>query len=189
MMSAILVPILAAAITVPQPQDRLFEAIIRSLPARGGEVDLEVFVAPDGEVLECRNLLSRPSEEVGERACERAIGRRTFKPALGPDGEPTHGLNWFMLSTSRRADYGRPADLVINVQSLPGGGSQQILALIVMVDTSGAVTHCENTDSERQALARIACEQAEAHRWTVRKGKGGEPVSYSAAVKIAFVEG
>jgi hypothetical protein len=185
----LLLPILAAsAMQIPDPGQFFYESLVRQLPSSGGVVDFELFVSPEGEVLECKLIYARPVRAADQSDCDRLVGKKIAKPATGPSGEPIHAQFAIVLSTSSRPSYERPADFVVEVADLPGTTRKETVHLMVAVSPQGAVNHCKQTGQGSPALAEVACQQAGAHHWASRTDKAGSPVTFAALIGIDFVQ-
>lgn len=159
-----------------------------------GSVGVELFLDPEGTVLECTALGDTVSEEAKARICEDAVGRRFYDGARGPDGQPVHGEA--SLSEISRADYEaghlpaafqRKTDFEVVVSAMPGIAERREVNLAVYIDEEGHVRQCQRADDSDVQFAAIACTQSAAHTFTIHHSLDGAAVPYVGVLRIDFV--
>lgn len=189
-MFAAAIPLLAGlALALPQV-DRDFAASGGALNWRTGAATLDLFIDPDGTVRDCTALYADDPARSG-RACQSLIGRMVQSAARGADGQPIHALYSVGFMTGRHmANFDQrhlpmPADLVVDVQSLPGGASQQGVMVVAEVAANGAVTDCQPMFGD-DALSALACQQARGKTFRTYRDAAGIAVPYLTDLKVMF---
>jgi hypothetical protein len=184
-------PFLAlAALSLPRP-DGVF---IREATSRinGPVVSIELFVDPDGKVLDCKVLVPTLSEDKNAQICGPISGKDSGAGAKGPDG-PTYGV--IVVSKVLRADFGLAGppmpnitpDLEIDVSQMPGKEQRKRVGLTVYIDEHGKVQRCLPEPGKDLEFSRTACQQSAANVFPIKRGKTGEPVGYVTGIAVDFV--
>jgi len=189
MSATILLSVLAASLTVPQPGKTFSSAALAPRDGSGVAI-VELFIAPDRKVEDCKILGSQFSERENDRVCASLRGKRAAKAAAGPDGQAAYGALTYIVADSEEGgvplESALPADVVLDVASLPGGSRK--LRVNVLLNTSGDIVQCEAAPGDAGAFADAACKELKAQRLPVRKGSDGTPVSYVDELSIEFVQ-
>jgi hypothetical protein len=147
----------------------------------------EFFVSPDGKILECKVLDGR-----NDKVCAKAIGHDLGDGAMSSDGRRIHGsVVISIIRTSggppRGPGFEGPSHLDIGVARMPGSKDRQRLSLTVYIDAVGKVRQCLQWPDADATLSRIACEQASAHTFDVKRDEAGQPVEQVTVLKVDFV--
>lgn len=183
-------PLLAGLVLALPQVDRDFAASGGALNWRSGAATFDLFIDPQGRVTDCTALYADEPERSG-RVCKTMIGRMVERGATGPDGQPIHALYSVGYMTGpRMANFDQrhlpmPADLVVDVQSLPGGLSQQGVLVIALVGAAGDVTTCQPMYGDAD-LAAVACQQAHGQTFRTYRDASGAPVAYLTDLKVVF---
>lgn len=146
----------------------------------------EFFVAPDGKILECKVL------DGNDTVCPKAIGKVLGEGATSSDGRHIHGsVVISIIRTSggppRGPGFEGPAHLEIGVARMPGSKKRQRLSLTVYTDAGGKVRQCQQWPDADPDLSRIACEQASAHTFDLKRDEAGQPVEHVSVLKVDFI--
>jgi hypothetical protein len=190
----------AAAISLPQiDAPEMVQHLLRRLRSMDtGPVLVEVVVAPDKDIEDCRLLYFGGSERVGKEICRAIRQEDAAKPGTGPEGQAVYGITTFRMGSTAGPDASQRIDripfdaiptqseIVVNVVALPGNEERTSAAVLIYVDEKGAVAAC-NAPTETSELHDIACEQARQHPWPVQMGDGDIAVPYVRSVEVEFV--
>lgn len=189
-MFAAVIPLLAGlALALPQV-DRDFVASGGAVNWRTGATTLDLFIDPDGKVQDCTPLYAdEPAKS--RRVCHSMIGRVVQHGARGVDGQPIHALYSVGFMTGpHMANFDQrhlpmPADLVVDVQNLPGGLSQQGVMVVAEVGVDGRVAACQPMYGDDD-LSRVACQQAQGQSLRIYRTAAGVAVPYLTDLKVVF---
>jgi len=167
----------------------------RYMPGYLAEVQMEFFVTPRGNVLECTVLYPRVSDELGAQLCEPTIGKRLGSPARGPDGERTYGMTAATIVRSTRSEspserdgnFVPSPDLVISVSTMPGEKERHTVNVLVLIDEEGRIQDCESQARSEDGFAAVACEQSVGHQFAIHRGEDRVPARYVDSIRVDFV--
>ena len=183
-------PILASlTFASPQLGQLNYDTMVRALSSeREASVHLELFVAPDREILGCRALHVEPSEVSVERLCTRLTGKKVASSASDPNGQPAYGVSTFVFTLNHGPVYRAPPDFSIVISDVPGDAAAGQAGVALFVEASGSVTDCRPTIDETRALAELACPSLIGRALRPRQGKTGEAVAYVDVALVQLVE-
>jgi hypothetical protein len=191
-------PILAAAaLAVPAPdfEDlglKLLQGV--QLP---GTIQVDLFVGPDGTILDCQVLYTERSKSGGARYCRNAPRQKVAQPAVGPDGSAAYGVLRF--GRISRVEYSSgdasppdnirlAPDLELEVQSLPPPFKKRMrVTSVALVDANGKLAQCRPDGHALADYAKVACDQLKQVPLPVRRAKDGQPVPYVKELDVDFV--
>ncbi|AKH41794.1 hypothetical protein FHS61_002285 [Altererythrobacter atlanticus] len=187
-MTAILAPVLAAAImAAPQLRDRLANADV-SVPTGDGSATYELLIAPDGWVDDCTVVRSDYGALQDDRVCVQLMREKAREPARGANGKPVHAAVKVTRNRGEAAETDLPADLVLEVAAVPGSAAnRRSVALNVMIDDTGRMSACEAAHADEEAFASAACGEAKAIAFRPRKDRDGRAVPYLTSLMVDFV--
>ncbi len=80
-----------------------------------------------------------------------------------------------------------PADLEVSVLDLPGRDTRKSVYVLALVDSEGALRHCEWADREDRDLAEVACQQARSQPLPLMRDRTGATVAYVKSLKVDFI--
>ena len=191
MSATILLSIMAASMAVPQSSTVFADAALAPRNSDGIAI-VKLFVAPDREVLACRVVASGLSEADNDRVCDKLVGKRAGEAARGPDGQAAYGTMTYVVAGSgtrgsAELEANLPADITLDVKSLPGGAKSTSVNLNLLLDASGKVAKCEGSRYSSDSYVTAACASLKDQVLDVRKGSDGNPVSYVDSVNVDFV--
>ncbi|PHQ63772.1 MAG: energy transducer TonB [Sphingobium sp.] len=163
-----------------------------------GRVGFELLISPEGRVARCTIESSSGFPELDENTCVALTARSKWKPATDENDVATYSLykgrmTWW--HPDRRGNIPRkgppppPApNLALQVERLPDGSTDAIVALIVKVDPSGHIVVCQPSAREKAAeiLVRTACEQAKSMYNSQTLDNAGEPVGVITGYSVSF---
>jgi len=189
MSASILLSVLAASLTVPQPSNAFASAALA--PREGSGVAIvKLFISPDRKVQDCKVLSTEFSDADTDRVCASLRNKRAAKAAAGPDGQAAYGALTYIVSGNNEDSSPLHsilrADVVLDVDSLPGGSRR--LHVNVLLNATGDVVQCEAAPGDAGAYADAACRELKEQRLPARKDSAGQPVSYVDALSVEFVQ-
>lgn len=189
-MSIVALPLLAGALlTLPQV-DRGFAASGGALGWQNGAAAFDLFIDPDGKVAQCTALYADEPERT-PRVCRSLIGRSISAGARDAAGQPVHALFSVGVMTGELANsfdqrhLPGPADLIVDVQSLPEGRSQRGVLVAALIGADGRVDTCEPMYGADR-LSTLACQQAQGQTFRIYRDAGGKAVPYVTDLKVLF---
>jgi len=191
MSATILLSVMAASLAIPQSSSS-FDGAALAMRDSDGVAVVRLFVAPDRTVEDCKMLSREVSQADSERVCGKLVGRRAAAPAFGPDGQAAYGtLTYVVAEVGNLRKTGiegnLPADMVLDVKSLPGGLKSKAIGLNLLLDPAGKVSHCEASDGAGDGFSHAACAALANEVLEVRKDPAGNPVAYVDRMTVAFV--
>ena len=191
MSATILFSAMAASMAIPQSGLVFADAALAARDSDGVAV-VKLFVAPDRKVLDCVAVAGNLSKEDNQRVCGKLIGKRALEPASSPDGKPAYGTLIYVVAGtgtvgSAELQANLPADIELDVQTLPGGARSKSVTLKLLLDPAGKVVRCEAADWSGGDYAKTACASLKDQALDIRKGGDGTPVSYVDQVHVDFV--
>ena len=186
--------LLAAAAGLSQPDldspsiNQLFSGYAQRL------IILDLFVDPEGVVIECELHSAAMPEEASQRICGRAIGRDLGDGAKGQSGEAVYGELEIARVSVRDVTEGRlrrfhprVPDLVVGSEASAVPAERSEINTLALIGADGRVEQCEPFATELDSLAELACSQATAHTFTIRHAADGTAVPYVGILQIDFV--
>lgn len=166
-----------------------------------GQTRAEVVVSPAGKPVRCRVVESSGFPQADGTTCERMMKAGTFKVATDQDGTPVYGstrlvVNWMSgydtadikFHVSPKLQKLDSADVTVGVRHLPPGISAPAdVNVDLVVDETGAITHCAPEPSPAAILGGLACTQATS-AWKVSPATdaAGNPVRSVQQLKVSF---
>lgn len=191
MSATILLSVMAASMAVPQSSTVFADAALAPRNSDGIAI-VKLFVAPDREVMACHVVASGLSDADNDRVCDKLVGKRAGQAARDPDGRLTYGTMTYVVAGSgtrgsAELEANLPADITLDVESLPGGAKSKTVSLNLLLDASGKVAKCEAAHYNESDYAKAACASLNGQMLDVRKGSDGNPVSYVDNVNVDFV--
>ncbi|GEM_PF-2858684 len=187
--------LVVANMAMPSPEMPFFRDTlsIGNLPM----IYVEVFVDPDGVVLECDVLEYEGSRRISRQICRQAVGKDIGEGARNDAGQPAHAVMMLSRVQGQNPDENlgaappaalvRAAQLQVMVAQLPGDGRNRRVDVLTEIAADGSVAACAPVLGDADAFTRIACDQATTHRFDSRDGGDGRPVSYVITLSVDFV--
>jgi hypothetical protein len=159
-------------------------------------VQMDLLVAPDGEVVKCTPLAGFGDEDFASMFCAIA-SRKRAEPARDLEGNPTFGVRrefvrLFLQGTGQGkliADLPPPrADLEFEVQSLPGTTASSVRTnVVVAVDESGKVVACEpGPSTAEERYGKAACGQVIGTDLPALTDNASNPTAYVRLMRVEF---
>lgn len=192
MIANALLIVAAGVMMLPEPDSSVMRAIGKG--AREPFVVADVFLAPDGTVLDCEIIQPATPSDSLIAGCERTIGLNSRSVATGPDGAPAFGLVTIAQITQpmprkklSEIRLDKPPVAELRVPSLPEGNSRIEIYLNVFIDGTGRVSQCEATREIPESVVDLACAQAANESFPKRQGTDGSVVSYVAQTHVDLI--
>lgn len=131
-----------------------------------GVTQFQLLIAPDGKIADCAVTQSSGYEELDRTTCFLATKRVQFRPARGPNGQPTYGLYrsqavWALPERTIPANPG--PDLEVSLNKLPDGTAEPpVIKFAYAVDAQGRPSSCTVLPSslkQPQVLVELGCKE------------------------------
>lgn len=158
--------------------------------------DLDVVVAPNGEVVRCTPSSASGDEMLSAQACELVSSSR-WEPARDEAKQPVHARVRIPLKLVdidspggwAAEDWSTPADVEVPVAKLPRRKEDRQILVHVMVGGDGKVAACDEDGYDRPMKAYVeqACRTLIGTNRGVLTDETGAATPYFANSVVAFV--
>jgi len=159
--------------------------------------NIALVVDAQGRVARCDTRETFGDPAFGRQFCA-LISANHYKPAKARDGSPVwyrfDGLYTMFLSDTAQGrqmqalQANQPAAGELAVSRLPGGVNRARVAVLLLVDPTGAVTDCQAGPTEKQsALVTAVCANRAALSQAPLTDAAGAAVSYVTNLKLDLV--
>jgi hypothetical protein len=189
----------AVALSVPQVgyEDAVFVQTqlqrVRDLKNQSAAVTSELWIGPDGKVLDCKVVRYAGSKELADHVCELMKRRRLNAPG-GPSASPAYALirtttGW---GASSQASGQVARDLAALDQpdkaiAIDNSRAESDIRLSIAVDVTGRASACRAVKDADQA--EDYCGELNDERFAIRHDEHGRPVTYLRNYRIKFAQG
>jgi TonB family protein len=165
---------------------------------KSGLTLVEILIDPTGKPQTCGVAATNGSKDLDLKACAAAVLRGKYTPAADENGLPMYGVyrlkvHWRMeLFFDGPASKPKlPADLVLEVKTLPEGRKSVAVTLAYFVDEEGAIQRCSVLQSSGfTAFDTGACSaMKKRYRYAPAKDKAGKAWPVVRRQQIEFTSG
>lgn len=185
--------LIVSTLAFPQLGEGFFAYVVTD---RVGEMHVELFVSPDGEVDSCVVLVSDFNAEVDDRLCSQARQKVVEVPAHDHDQQALYSTAIFSFRSAngqRRDEQSilrREPVIELFVDQLPASvDTELVVGLRVVVGADGQIEACEADTRDADAYTRVGCAQLQALTHLLRYSLQGEPVRYLTDMSVMFTRG
>lgn len=195
--------LLAAGLLAAPLPDPSKQAVVSDYPAHYLAADksaaaiLEIIVAPDGKIAQCRVLKTFGHERFAQEMC--AFQKpRSWRGAVDQNGRPAFGVirtifKMFAPDTKQGnsiRDLVQLPDIVLTVNKMPDDFKHHLdVNVSLQIDASGNAIHCEPRADPGvpEKFSSIACSQARIPKFEPVALKGGRLEGYIIEQKVRFL--
>ncbi|MDH2132966.1 energy transducer TonB [Sphingobium yanoikuyae] len=164
-------------------------------PQGEGTTFFALLIAPNGQAIRCDITQSSGSTALDRKTCALILARAKFTHATDETGSAIHSqwhsrVRWWRSNGQGKAGSERsaapPVDLGLQVSNLPDGARETTASIVVKVDTSGHVSHCQGVKPDEAKLVDVACTQASALTLEAGKDNEGQAIPFVRAMLVGF---